>query len=207
LSFFTRYFDDLTDGARRNQPEAVSTNDAALLRRAADGDEEACRTFVQRHGPKLGAIIDCAHGDLHLTDDIVQESFIRAIQHAHQLTDASSVFPWLVRIATRVAIDNRRKVRNETLAPPPSDRATDDSETPEQQAAAHQDAAHLRRALESLDPKTRELIVLRYYSSFSVSELSAVFDKTEAAIRKDLQRARHRLRRTLGRWFQGDPLR
>src|SRR5215831_9246129 len=134
--------------------------DRALLFRARDGDEKACRELLERHGQRLLSVVIATQGDPAMAEDVVQETFIRAIREADKLREEASMFPWLVKIALRAGIDYRRKVR-------------------------------------------REMIVLRYFASFSTHELALVFQKSEAAIRKDLQRARGRTRKLLAHMFGG----
>jgi DNA-directed RNA polymerase specialized sigma24 family protein len=45
--------------------------------------------------------------------------------------------------------------------------------------------------------------VLRYFAGFSAAELATVFNKSEVAIRKDLERARGKMRGLLAPWFEG----
>jgi RNA polymerase sigma-70 factor, ECF subfamily len=187
----------------RAEEEPRTLGDARLLELAKAGKEAAARELLERYGHRLLSIVEAAHGDLAMSEDIVQEAFIRAIQQGHQLRDESSVFPWLVRIALRVAIDFRRKVRRET----PTEIMTelpDEAAGPERSLEAAQDAARVKGALERLEPYRRELMILRYFASFSVTELAEVFQKTEVAVRKDLQRARDDMRKDLVEWFEAE---
>jgi RNA polymerase sigma-70 factor, ECF subfamily len=185
----------------RAEEEPRALGDARLLELAKAGKESAARELLERYGHRLLAIVEAAHGDLGMSEDIVQETFIRAIQQGHQLREESSLFPWLVRIALRVAIDFRRKVRRETLTEIIAD-MPDESAGPERRAEAAEDAARVKRALDRLKPYRRELMILRYFASFSVTELAEVFQKTETAVRKDLQRARDDMRKELVDWFE-----
>jgi RNA polymerase sigma-70 factor (ECF subfamily) len=185
----------------RAEEDTSELGDARLLELAKSGRETAARELLERYGHRLLSIVEAAHGDLGMSEDIVQETFIRAIQQGHQLREESSSFPWLVRIALRVAIDFRRKTRRETLTEIMTD-VPDEAAGPERTIEAAQDAARVKRALERLKPYRRELMILRYFASFSVIELAEVFQKTEAAIRKDLQRAREDMRKQLVDWFE-----
>ena len=185
----------------RAEEDATTLGDARLLELAKGGREIAARELLERYGHRLLAVVEATHGDLAISEDIVQETFIRAIQQGHQLREESSLFPWLVRIALRVAIDFRRKVRRETLTEVLADVA-DEAAGPERRAEEAQDAERVKLALEKLKPYRRELMILRYFASFSVTELAEVFQKTETAIRKDLQRSREDMRKELADWFE-----
>jgi RNA polymerase sigma-70 factor (ECF subfamily) len=176
--------------------------DRALLSLARDGDERACRELIDRHGQRLLSVVSATQGDLQLAEDIVQETLIRAMEQADQLREEASMFPWLVKIALRVGLDYRRKLRRETLTDRFKDVQESSERSPEQSLARSEDAERVQEALSRLKPYQRELMVLRYFASFSTAELAAVFSKSETAIRKDLQRARERVKKLLGDWFE-----
>ncbi|MEM6734136.1 MAG: sigma-70 family RNA polymerase sigma factor, partial [Myxococcota bacterium] len=100
-------------------PPALRTMDRAtdrqLLAWAAQRDDAACNELISRYGRKLYALVERSHGDLQLSEDIVQDAFFRAIEAHTQLREESAFFPWLVRIAFRRAVDYRRKARREAL--------------------------------------------------------------------------------------------
>jgi RNA polymerase sigma-70 factor (ECF subfamily) len=177
--------------------------DVELLELAGLRDEAACRELLDRYGPRLLGIVQGAHGDLHAGEDIVQEAFLRAIQQRGQLRQEASFFPWLVRIGLRVAIDLRRKTKRETLVAEDPEQDAGPEAGPDQRLVEAEDVAQVKLALAQLRPYPRELLVLRYFNGFSVAELADVYEKSDVAIRKDLQRARDAMRDHLSDWFQG----
>ncbi|MEM7675536.1 MAG: sigma-70 family RNA polymerase sigma factor [Myxococcota bacterium] len=185
----------------RTQADVQAMGDRGLLQRAAWGDEASCKELLARYGARLLSVVRATHGDLALDDDIVQETFIRAIRQGAQLKKEASLFPWLVRIALRVAIDHRRSRRRETLTDVWPENTEAPGPGPDEHVAASQDAARVKQALAQMKPYHRELLVLRYFTSFSAAELAEVFHKSDVAIRKDLQRAREAMRKHLEPWF------
>ena len=175
--------------------------DGALLRRAKKGDEAACRELLDRHGGRLMGVVQKAHRDLDQTEDIVQETFVRAIQEADRLRSDGALFPWLVRIALNVAVDLRRRTQRETVTDQLPEMCTSVEAGADHHIQRVEDANRVNRALARLKPRARELLVLRYFAGMSVAELAEVFDKSDVAIRKELQRARDQLRRQLVAWF------
>ncbi|NJK88775.1 MAG: sigma-70 family RNA polymerase sigma factor [Myxococcales bacterium] len=179
--------------------------DLEVLLLAHAGDEAACRVLIRRHGSRLYRILEKAHGDLQASEDILQETFLRAMESATQLRASESMFPWLTRIAFRLALDLRRRRWREELWPTGSE--PDElpaTSTPESENSERQLREAVDRALGRLKPYQREVLTLLYHSNFTVREIASVYGKTEVAIRKDLQRARDRLRRHLGRWAEED---
>jgi RNA polymerase sigma-70 factor, ECF subfamily len=173
-------------------------SDRALLTRVAGGDALACRELLGRYGQRLYRIVLASHRDPDLAEDIVQETFIRAVRAAATLREETSLFAWLAQIAHRVAIDFYRK--NKRLVREVVDTA-DARPRPDADLEASEAAGRVRLALARLKPDVREVVVLRYYGGFSVAELARVLGKSEVAVRKELQRARERLRKLLGTAF------
>lgn len=187
----------------RTRVDLQARPDLELLELAGRRDEGACRELLDRYGPRLLGIVQAAHGDLSAGEDVVQEAFLRAIQQRGQLRQEASFFPWLVRIALRVAIDLRRKTKRETLVGEDLEQDAGPEAGPDQRLHEAEDVAQVKAALAQLRAYPRELLVLRYFNGFSVAELADVYEKSEVAIRKDLQRARDAMRDHLADWFRG----
>jgi RNA polymerase sigma-70 factor (ECF subfamily) len=190
-------------GRRAARWEAMS--DGALLGLARKGDERACRELLLRHGPRLWAAVEATHRDPGLAEDVVQETLLRAIERADQLLDEHRAFPWLVRIALRVAIDHKRKVRREHPLEEGWDAPAAPEDGPEHRVTSEEDARRVAAAVARLPDYQKELVSLRYFAHLSAAELAEVFGKSEVAIRKDLQRARAQLKTALAPWMEDTP--
>src|SRR5262245_13655178 len=88
-------------------------DDAALLRRARAGDEEAAREFHQRHAGYVWSIVRRFSLDDEDAMDATQEAFIRVFRGPQSSTfdGRSSVRTWLFRVACSAAIDYARSPR------------------------------------------------------------------------------------------------
>ncbi|WP_160139407.1 RNA polymerase sigma factor [Chryseobacterium sp. c4a] len=67
------------------------------------------------HSPKLLGICRRYVQDLHTAEDILQDSFIAAIQNIHQLKDEKMLFAWLKKIVVNNALQHLRKSSKETF--------------------------------------------------------------------------------------------
>ena len=130
-------------------------------------------------------------------EDVVQDVFVRVLQHRTRLPDIREQRVWLVRIAWNLALDRRRRARPEqlddlfaaTLAARlvPADRALDESRR--LQTAL--------RALEALPKAERATLLLSAVDEMSTAEVAAVLGKSESAVRALLFRARTHLKERL----------
>lgn len=178
-----------------------SLSDVELVRAAKAGDGSwsgpgmlATQELLRRHGDRLFRLVSLRFPSRSIAEDIVQETFLRAMAEVGGLREEQSFFAWLVRISIRIGLDERKKHWRELYpGEVPEERAEQDIDLQDQEA--------VRRALTALDEDTRELIVLRYWAGLSVAELAEILDAEEPAVRKRLERARAKLERRLRGWF------
>lgn len=166
--------------------------------RTTDGEATTDRWEIfERCRPRLHGIAARILRSKDDAEDIVQETSLRWL-----CADIASVRvpeAWLVTVVTRLAIDYVRRVASEKQAygyakdietDSASDRA--ERESPEEIAARVSDAFHIVR--ERLAPAQRTALVLREAFSCDYDELARVLEKSEAACRQIVHRARERLR-------------
>jgi RNA polymerase sigma-70 factor (ECF subfamily) len=136
----------------------------------------------------LGAVMEA--------EDIVQETYLRWRQV--DLDEVASPKSYLASITTRLCIDHLRsaRVRREQYIGPwlPEPLVADPGERPAQSLAL---AESLTMAflvlLESLTPEERAVYLLREVFGYGYDEIAAIVDKSEAACRKMVSRARNYL--------------
>jgi RNA polymerase sigma-70 factor, ECF subfamily len=178
----------------------VEPSDRELMRRLAAGDREALAPLVERHHARLYRI---ALGYLRNADDAldtVQETFVKAFQHASRFDTGTEVAPWLVRIAVNHAIDVYRKDRRrsahvEPLADGDHDQtlAAEDP-SPERRVLGLELGERIQSALLSLPENQRAVFVLRHYDGRSLEEIAATLRLSLGTVKSSLHRAIHRLR-------------
>ena len=86
-----------------------------MARRVA-GDKDALDPLMERHHRRLYRIALGYLRDPDLALDAVQETFVKAFQHASRWDSRAEVAPWLVRIAVNQSIDQYRRVRRRRTA-------------------------------------------------------------------------------------------
>ncbi|AJC61631.1 MULTISPECIES: RNA polymerase sigma factor [Streptomyces] len=137
-------------------------SDEALLAGLATGDPELAVTFVRRFQHTVFGVALAVTRDPQLAEDIAQQTFERAWRHA-QVYDSrrGSVTAWLTTIAHNLAIDAVRSRRPAPVAPEDLDALLDAvTDTPEQQALAHEASATLRAAVAQLPGGQRRALVM-----------------------------------------------
>jgi len=138
-------------------------------------------------------------------DEVVQETFVRALATPPARTDEPWA-PWLVRVATNLALDvlrRRRRRRDPSWLPSPL--ACDEGKAALELPAPREHTADSRYerlesatfafllALEALTPRQRAALVLRDVCGYSAGETSAALGISEANVRVQHHRARRAL--------------
>ncbi|EFH80200.1 RNA polymerase, sigma-24 subunit, ECF subfamily [Ktedonobacter racemifer DSM 44963] len=190
-----------TEGVKKPRPMQESS-DEQLMTAVMAGDQVALAALVTRHhAPLLGYLYRLVGGDLHLSEDLVQETLLHVLrQRTYQ---AGRPFkPWLYMIATNLARDYFKSAAVRT-----SWREGDEEEVllhlfdsepgPEECALAAEQGDEVRAALAQLGEDYRVVLVLRFYQGFSLQEIAETLHIPLGTVKSRLSVGVHRLRAML----------
>ena len=130
-------------------------------------------------------------------EDVAQEAMLRAFRFFHDFHGAD-VRAWLLQIVRNTCytwMEKNRHVKNMTEFD--EDLHWPRSPTPEMLAIAGDNRERLTRALESLSPRFRELIVLRELEECSYKEIATIASIPIGTVMSSLSRARRQLQLAL----------
>ena len=144
--------------------------------------------FLRSRRRVIGGLM-AVTGSADAAEDAAQEAYSRAARRWDELSKDPQPEIWVLRVGTNLAIDNWRKRRRE--------RELGDWEGSETPSSALIENAWLRWGLESLTPHERALLVMHHAHGQPVSEIAKDTMASESAVKKQLQRARARIRRLL----------
>jgi RNA polymerase sigma-70 factor (ECF subfamily) len=157
-------------------------------------DERLLRALYASHArPLLVYVQRLAGGDRQLAEDIVQETLLRAWQHAGDL-DVELARPWLFTVARRLIIDADRSRR---ARPQPTDATSVEESSTQDELDAALDACLLVDALGALTPAHREVIVESFYRDRSTREIAARLNVPDGTVRSRMFYALRALRLAL----------
>jgi RNA polymerase sigma factor (sigma-70 family) len=120
-------------------------------------------------------------------DDTFQETFLSALQAYPRLTDGSKLDRWVLRIASRKAIDGHRA---RGRRPIPSERVPETPMGGEPEPADED----LWRAVSSLPPRQRVAVVHRHVLDRPYAEIAEIMGTTEEAARANVYQGTKKLR-------------
>ncbi|WP_299645885.1 sigma-70 family RNA polymerase sigma factor [uncultured Jannaschia sp.] len=174
--------------------------EAELLVRAGHGEARAAGALVDRQGPRLMAFaLRMTGGDRALSEDIVQESFLRLWRKAGDwdVDGPAQLSTWLGRVAANLAVDARRRAARQA----PLDAAGDVADAAPS-ALAGLIGAERRTALDAalarLPERQRQAVVLRHVEGYSNPDIAAMLGCGVEAVESLTARGKRRLAELLG---------
>jgi RNA polymerase sigma-70 factor, ECF subfamily len=204
--------------------------ESTVVAAARAGDESAFAELVEPHRRQMQVHCYRMLGSLEDSEDVVQETFLRAWRNRESFQGRSSFRAWLYGIATNACLDalERRPRAASTyngakplaevpwLQPYPDQLlegiAGGDAEPEAEVVAKETIELAFIAAIQHLSPRQRAVLIARDVLGWSAAESAAALDVTVAAVNSALQRARGTLKQHLPRrrldWAPGsDPSR
>jgi RNA polymerase sigma-70 factor, ECF subfamily len=133
--------------------------------------------------------------DETITDDILQEAFIKIINNIDKLKDNTKLRAWLYQITRNAIIDHYRGHKKEMSIPGILDNVTDE---PEKEAQLNEELGPCIRALmERLPDKYKIAIELTEFEGLTQKAMGERLDLSLAGAKSRAQRAREKLRQLL----------
>jgi RNA polymerase sigma-70 factor (ECF subfamily) len=174
--------------ARSGVLSRASSGDAALVRAARRGSEDAVEQLFRRHWRDLYRAALLITGDRAAAEDIAQEAFLAALRALPRFDVRRPLRPWLHRIAVNRSIDwsRARSLRREVIGGQPDDIVghAQDGEGDREPVLSEAVVA----ALLQLGVEQRAVVVLRHVLEFTPGEIAAVLDLPRGTVNSRLRR-------------------
>lgn len=170
--------------------------DETLVSLYAEGENQAFNVLLNRYKDKLYSYIYYIVHNSEMTEDIFQETFMKAIITIRQgrYNENGKFSAWLRRIAHNLIIDSFRQEKSENLV------SCDEPEvnilnniglaegTIENAIVNRQILSDVRRLMEFLPDEQREVVYMRFYQDLSFKEIA---EQTGVSINTSLGRMRY----------------
>ncbi len=173
---------------------APSDEFASRIQAAKCGDRQAAAALFILYRP-LVASVAARHVGRHCdVDDVVQETFARALSGLDQLRCSDSFVAWLTTIARYVAIDLRRRGTRASLAAQLQDWPDPVDHLEMTAVDIPRLVSSIREGLKHLSPRDAELLRLVAATDVGPREISEQLGISSGAAKVAVHRARRRLR-------------
>ncbi len=167
-----------------------SREERAWIRAAQSGDVAAFERLFRRHWPRAHRAAFLVVHDSAAAEDIAQEAFLAAVRALDRFDRRRPFGPWLHRIVVNRAIDfsRARSLWGETAA------RADPPTGPEAGGSAARELSDATlRALASLPPEQRAIVVLRHLLEYTPGEIARMLELPRGTVNSRLRRALDRL--------------
>jgi len=155
-------------------------------------EQQWLKIYRETVHPLYGYMARRTGGNQALTEDIVQESYLRALNNWKRKTVPDSPLAWLRRVARNILIDYLRQKRRQQKA--------DFAHNPDSGGHTSTDQFHsleIFSAVSSLGRKKAKILEAFYYDGMSVREIATEMNISERAVEGQLRRARRSLKSLL----------
>jgi RNA polymerase sigma-70 factor (ECF subfamily) len=168
---------------------------AALAGRLRQGERTAAEELVDRYYERIYLFMRAVGHDRQISEDLTQETFLRAWYHIGQLRNDKALNGWLFRIAGNVSRLYRRQLKDKGTV------NMDDIEPPaggidgSQRAGEREQLDHVQQAVARLPWKLREAIVLHYVEQLTIAEAAEAAGIRQGTLKSRLNRGLDALRK------------
>jgi|SRR5690242_15499636 RNA polymerase sigma-70 factor, ECF subfamily len=182
---------------------AEAVDNATVVARARQGDEEAFRVLVEQHSRSVFRLAYRMTGNEQDAEDVVQESFLRAYKQLGRFESRANFGTWIYRITANCCVDlmRARQARRDQSRGESLDAAAQLPSTggpgPERLAESAEIDRQVQDALAALSPLERAAFSLRHYEGRSIDEISAALGLGTSAAKHSVFRAVKKLRAAL----------
>ena len=175
--------------------------DIVLVRRAQKGDYEAFNLLVLKYQSRIISLAHKFVKDIHLAEDIAQESFIKVHKSLNSFREESAFFTWLYRVAVNTAKNylsskqRKKEMSISEIVDPDGhnifDKLTADS--PEDILTANNLRDVIFKSFSALPEEIRTALSLREFEGLSYEEIAKILDCPIGTVRSRIFRGREQI--------------
>lgn len=193
----------MTDSALTTRPlKRIKSPDGDhdLVERARAGDRKAFRELVDKHQQSVAMTVVSMLGRTSEVDDVVQEVFLRGYQTLSRFRGDASFATYLKKIAINRSLDvlrRRKRFLGRILSRDDEAVALNDLPADVEDYEAIERARMVHRAIDTLSPKHKAVVVLRMIEGYSTEETAEMLNLAYGTVLSRLSRAQKKLKEVL----------
>ncbi len=177
-------------------------NDDKLISKVKEGDLYSFDLLVKRYQKRVYFLAYRMVKNHDAADDIAQETFINAFKSIKSFKAGYNFYTWLYRICVNLSINYLKREKfvlsesqfAETSSPLERETAGSD---PSNHLALKELENKIEKAIDSLSPKYKAVLVLRIYDDLSYEEIAKSLKVSLGTVMSRLFRAREKMQKML----------
>ena len=194
--------------------EAADAEELAIVDRIRSGDSRAWSELIVRYQDRLYAVCLRMVRDRELATDLTQDAFVKVIQGLHSYDGRAKLSTWMIRVTMNVCLSRlrseklRRHASLEAMAERPRAGSEEGSggltaadqfsqireQSQDESVEFHEDRERVLRALSTLDPDQRAVLILCDCRGLPYEQIAEVLGVAVGTVKSRLFRARAALR-------------
>ncbi len=155
------------------------------------GDAEALGELFDLASPGLLRLAIHLVGEPAEAEDLVQATFLAAIEQRASVDSSRPVLPWLTAVLSNKAADHKRRASRSLDVERMLQSAEGDASHPVEQREL---SGELAKAIDALEEPYRQVMILRLRHGLSPADIAHVLERSPGAVRVQLHRAQQQLR-------------
>ena len=185
-----------TEGrAGETVPGALGTpSDVQVLTLAREDAHRAVEVVYSAYKVRVYTFLLRFTADPELSDDIVQETFTKALSALPGLPRDQRILPWLYRVAHNAAIDHLRRRQRFTWIRLPKIAGTRHERARDGEEQSLPEREHIKKVLKTLPPQNAAALLLHALEGYSYKEIAEIQGCSMTAVRSRIARAREAFR-------------
>ena len=179
----------------------MSDNNAAIIQRFLDGEENAFAELVKKHRKTVHTLAWRKIGDFHIAEEITQDVFLQVYSKLHTLKDPKRFEGWIYVITNNRCINwiNRNKPLFQSIEDTPAEEIEESTlnQYESEQLIEYETVYRsnvVKRLLDTLPESERTIMHLYYLAEMSAKEISKTLGVSLNTIKSKIYRARTRLK-------------
>ena len=184
----------------------MEQNDAQLIQRILQGDQEAFSPLVRKYQKGVHALVWRKIGDFHIAQEITQDTFLTAYKKLGTLKNHTQFSGWLYVIAANLCRDWFRKNRMPVTESLEATEANEVEKVSYSQYVAEEQATEadetrrevVKELLKKLPESERTVMTLHYLGEMTIKAVSEFLGVSQNTVKSRLRRARNRLKKEEG---------
>jgi RNA polymerase sigma-70 factor (ECF subfamily) len=176
-----------------------ASEDAQLVSSVLRGDQEAFAALVQRYQNLIAGVawrFGVKRDDI---EDVVSDVLIKVYRNLHRYRPDFPFSTWLYRLTANHLVDLSRRARHEKGRSDLPEQLADDAPGPAQDWEVRERSGLVREALQEIDPRYRDTLLLVYVEGMKVEDVAAALEIPEGTVKTRLMRGRQALKKILSR--------